>query len=194
MDVLPLLPSPYSFHLFDTPYVTRPFSQDPGLCYRSLSTDLSSSLWCLSQAPSTNNRPQLLHRQDVALLQLLHCARSQQHVLGLLISVPSNFSRVATPTTFCNQLSYFPPWSAIQMTFSQLNIPPTKEGKNPQSFTHWKVTNLIPFSWPKCISSGTTTAQETQCIPAQVLLAPTLHSKFSSLPSEDSLSDCNFPK
>lgn len=147
------------------------------VCATGVSTDLSSSLWRLSQAPSTDsNRPQLLHRQDVALLQLLHRARSQQHVLGLLISVPSNFSRVATPTTFYNRLSYFPPWSAIQMTFSQLNIPPTTEGKNPQPFTHRKVTNLIPFSWPKCMSSGTTTAQHTvhlstraSCISFQIL-------------------------
>ena len=107
MAVLPLLPPPYSFHLFNTSYFTRPFSQDPSLCYRSLSTDLSSSLWCLSQAPSPDSsRPQLLHRQDVALLQQLHFARSQQHVLGLLISVPSSFSRVAT---LYNWLSYFPP-------------------------------------------------------------------------------------
>lgn len=89
MDVLPLLPCSRSFHFFNTSYFTRPFSQVPSQCNTSLSTDLSSSLWCLSQAPSTDsNRPQLFHRQDMAL-QLLHCARSQQHVLGLLISVLS---------------------------------------------------------------------------------------------------------
>lgn len=66
VDVLPLLPSPNSFHLFSTSYSTRPFSQDPSVCDRSLSTDLSSSFRCLSQVPSTDShRPQLLHRQDV---------------------------------------------------------------------------------------------------------------------------------